>query len=160
MKQVSQQPSAWRRAVPVAFILLAGCAGPDARQGAALTLTGAQEVPAVTTGAKGSGQLTVASDHTVSGSIVTSGFAPTAAHIHEGAPGKSGPVAIPLTMNADGSFVVPPGAKLSDTQYASYLAGNLYVNVHSAAHPGGEIRAQIEPPQAASSVPRSMGTGY
>lgn len=37
----------------------------------------------------------------------------------------------------------PPGAKLSDEQYERYKAGDLYVNVHSKARPGGGIRAQI-----------------
>jgi len=40
---------------------------------------------------------------------------------------------------------VPAGSKLTDAQYESYKAGNLYVNVHSAANKGGEIRAQIKP---------------
>ena len=37
------------------------------------------------------------------------------------------------------------GAKLTDAQYDSFKAGNLYVNVHSAANKGGEIRAQLKP---------------
>jgi CHRD domain len=44
-----------------------------------------------------------------------------------------------------GEWTVPEGARLSDDQFQSYKAGNLYVNVHSAANPGGEIRAQIKP---------------
>jgi CHRD domain len=40
---------------------------------------------------------------------------------------------------------VPEGTKLTDDQYKSYKAGNLYVNVHTDAHKGGEIRAQISP---------------
>jgi hypothetical protein len=70
---------------------------------------------------------------------------PTAAHIHEAAQGTNGPIVIPLTKSSDATWSVPAGAKLTDAQYKSYLAGNLYVNVHSAAHKGGEIRAQLSP---------------
>ena len=41
------------------------------------------------------------------------------------------------------AFVAPDGAKLTEAQYAAYKAGNLYVNVHSAKFPNGEVRAQI-----------------
>jgi len=67
----------------------------------------------------------------------------TAAHIHEGAAGANGPVIVPFTKISDNVFVAPESARLTDAQYASYKAGNLYVNVHSAKNPGGEIRAQI-----------------
>ena len=36
---------------------------------------------------------------------------------------------------------VPAGSKLTEEQMASFKAGNLYVNVHSAEHKPGEIRA-------------------
>jgi len=107
-------------------------------------LSGSQEVPPVTTQAKGSGTITVGDDKSVKGSITTSGITATAAHIHEGDAGKNGGVIIPLTKSGDG-FAVPPGAKLTDAQYEAYKKGGLYVNVHSAANPGGEIRAQIKP---------------
>jgi hypothetical protein len=40
---------------------------------------------------------------------------------------------------------VPAGARLTDAQYDAFKAGNLYVNVHTAAHKGGEIRGQLNP---------------
>ena len=107
-------------------------------------LSGSQEVPAVTTQAKGSGTITVGDDKSVKGSVTTTGITATAAHIHQGDAGANGGVIIPLTKNGE-TFSVPDGAKLTDAQYEAYKKGGLYVNVHSAAHPGGEIRAQIKP---------------
>jgi hypothetical protein len=110
-----------------------------------VTLSGDQEVPAVKTAAAGHGTISVGADKSVSGSVTTTGVAGTMAHIHEGAPGKNGGVAVPLAKSGDNGWAVPPGAKLSDAQYEAYKAGNLYVNVHSSANPGGEIRGQIKP---------------
>jgi len=111
-----------------------------------VTLTGAEETPPVTSTATGQGKISVVGkDHTVTGSITTSGIEGVMAHIHVGAPGTSGKAIITLVKAADGSWTVPDGTKLTDEQYASFTAGNLYVNVHSADHRGGEIRGQIKP---------------
>ena len=108
-------------------------------------LSGDQEVPPVKTSATGNGTITVNDDKTVSGSVTTAGVNGVAAHIHNGAPGKNGPVAVPLTKDGDNKWSVGPGAKLTDAQFADFKAGNLYVNVHSAAHKDGEIRGQLKP---------------
>ena len=110
-----------------------------------VTLSGAEDVPAVTTMAKGSGTITVGADGATSGGVTTSGVMGTAAHIHEAAAGKNGPVIVPLTKDGDNGWKVAAGAKLTEAQMASLKAGNLYVNVHSAANPGGEIRGQLKP---------------
>ena len=86
----------------------------------------------------------IAADNTIAGSISTKGVTGTAAHIHEGAAGKNGPVIIPLTKSGD-TYSVPAGTKLSASQLTEFKAGNLYVNVHSDANKGGEIRAQLKP---------------
>jgi CHRD domain len=114
-------------------------------EGLKVSLSGDQEVPPVTTSASANGTITVSPNKSVTGNITVSGMEPTAAHIHEGAQGENGAVIIPLTKSSDNTWSVPAGAKLTDAQYKSYLAGNLYVNVHSAAHKGGEIRAQLRP---------------
>jgi hypothetical protein len=108
-------------------------------------LIGAEETPPVTSSATGTGTIMIAADKSVSGTIKTTGIDGTVAHIHVGAPGVAGPPIITLTKGADGTWTVPAGSKLTDDQYASFKAGNLYVNVHSAAHPPGEIRAQLKP---------------
>jgi hypothetical protein len=110
-----------------------------------LTLSGANEVPPVVgSPMSGTATVTINPDRTVSVKVAVSGMTATASHIHEGAPGTNGPVIVPFTKTADNTFASPDGAKLTESQYASYKAGNLYVNVHSAAHPIGEIRAPIK----------------
>jgi hypothetical protein len=109
-----------------------------------VALAGDQEVPMVKSAGTGTGTIIIGADRSVSGSVTTIGIAGTVAHIHEAATGKNGPVIIPLTKNGS-TYAVPPGAKLTDAQFASFQAGNLYVNVHTAANPGGEIRGQLKP---------------
>ena len=129
-----------------AAILLAGCASaPPASKSVGVALSGAEQVPPVATKARGNGFFTVNEDHTVSGSVTIVGLAPVAAHIHVGAAGKNGPVAIGLTKATDTLWVVPDGAKFTDDQYKAFLAGETYVNFHTPAHKGGEIRAQLKP---------------
>jgi hypothetical protein len=97
----------------------------------------------VTTSASGSGTFTIGDDGAVSGSVTTMGVAGTAAHLHLAPAGKNGPVIVPLTKDGD-TYKAAPGAKLTAEQLASFKAGDVYVNVHSAANPGGEIRAQLK----------------
>jgi hypothetical protein len=111
----------------------------------AVKLGGAEETPSVETAASGSGDITVGADHSVSGSITTKGIAGTVAHIHSGAPGQKGPPVLTLTKVSDTEWAVPAGSRFGDEDYAAYQAGNLYVNVHSADHKGGEIRGQLKP---------------
>jgi hypothetical protein len=110
-----------------------------------VVLSGAEETPVVTTNASGSGVITVGADRAVSGSVTTKDLQATAAHIHAAAPGKSGPPVITLAKTGDNTWSVPAGSSFTDEQYASYLAGNLYINVHSAEHKPGEIRGQLRP---------------
>ena len=60
------------------------------------------------------------------------------------AKGANGPVIVPLTKSGD-TYAAPAGAKLNDAQMAAFKAGNLYVNVHSEANKGGEVRGQLNP---------------
>jgi hypothetical protein len=131
----------------MAVLISVGCStmGGGNNEGIKIRLTGAEEVPPVKTTASGSGAIVISSDKSVSGSITTTGVDATAAHIHEGPAGKNGPVIVPLTKGPNNTWSFAPGAKLTDAQYASYKAGNLYVNVHSPTNKGGEIRAQLKP---------------
>jgi xanthine/uracil/vitamin C permease (AzgA family) len=129
--------------VGILAILLAGCTVTNL---ASVTLSGAEQNPPVTTFATGTATISVLEDKTVKGRVTTDRLAGTAAHIHIGARGTNGPVAVGLVKAAgyDNVWEVPAGAKLTDAQYDAYKAGNLYVNVHSAANKGGEIRAQLK----------------
>ena len=127
-------------------VLLAATLGMGSALAQDLRLTGAEETPPNTSTAIGSGSIKVDADGNVTGSL----SAPTltearAAHIHLGAPGQAGPPIITLNGGDVGTWTVPDGAKLNASQLLSYKAGNLYVNIHTAAFPGGELRAQLRP---------------
>ena len=119
--------------------------GTDKGASPQLKLTGDQEVPANTSTAVGTGTITVAADGSVSGSVAAPGMAGMAAHIHVGAAGVNGPVIIPLTGGPGDTWTVPEGTKLTAEQMDAYKAGNLYVNIHTAEHKGGELRTQLRP---------------
>lgn len=135
-------PSGRLAAVAISLAAVSTAAFGDAIK---VSLNGDAEVPPVATSASGSGTITINPDMTVSGAVTTKGLTATAAHIHIGAKGKNGPVAVGLTKDGDHGWMVPAGAKLTDVQYQAYKAGELYVNVHTAANKGGEIRGQLMP---------------
>jgi hypothetical protein len=66
----------------------------------------------------------------------------TAAHFHGPAmPGANAGVVVPIT----GALASPikGSAVLTAAQAADLVAGKWYVNVHTAANPGGEVRGQV-----------------
>src|SRR5689334_9406255 len=79
------------RTLTIAAFAAASAAGLAIAGPLQLTLTGDQEVPAVTTSAKGTGTVTIGADKSVSGSVTTTGIEGIAAHVHLAAPGKNGP---------------------------------------------------------------------
>lgn len=107
-------------------------------------LTGDQEAPLqVNTGAIGNATFVLdRSTRTLSGTVKVDGVVPTAAHIHLGQAGTAGTISIALTVAPNHDISLPATA-LTASQLASLDAGELYVNVHSDANPGGEIRGQI-----------------
>jgi len=114
--------------------------------------TGANEVNVVSGGGSAVGVFTfdaatseITYDVTVHG---ISGNLVTAAHIHKGAAGVSGPPVITLSMGGQTAF--SGSATLTDDQVADLEAGNYYFNVHSTEHPGGFARGQLELPKAAA----------
>ena len=129
-------------------MLLTACITNAQADESASMLSGAQEVPAVTSNANGKSTIIIGADRSVRGSVKTTGITGTAAHIHMGSKDESGPVVIALNgSTAHNKWTVPKGAMLTEEQFAAYKAGKLYVNVHSAAHKDGEIRAQLLPLQ-------------
>ena len=135
-----------KAASAVAVLSLVACSTMSGMMGGGTKahLTGSEEVPPVSTSAMGDANFTVGSDGSVKGCVTTTGVQGTAAHIHQGAKGQNGGVIVPLTKSGD-KYCAPDGAKLTEAQLSAFKAGNTYVNVHSAANKGGEVRAQLQP---------------
>jgi len=112
----------------------------------AATLTSGAETPP--NDSKGSGKLTASFDTStkkLDWTIEYSGLTgpALAAHFHGPAPaGKPASVEVPLT----GSLASPihGSAMLTDAQAKDLADGMLYINIHTAANKGGEIRGQME----------------
>jgi hypothetical protein len=123
--------------------------GPSTNQ---IILTGANETPPVATSVQGTADLSYNSvtgqlDYEITVTTV-SPITITASHIHSGTVGVPGPILYPLpvpgapvlvtdTLTYGGSVVI------STTHEAMLLAGDTYINVHTTAHPAGEIRGQV-----------------
>ena len=108
-------------------------------------LSGASEVPPTPSNAKGNLQATLdKSSRVLTWTLQVSGLSgtPTAAHFHgPAAPGENAAAAAAITVTGqptDNGVVTLTAAQMDDL-----LAGRWYVNVHTAAHPDGEIRGQM-----------------
>lgn len=108
------------------------------------TLSGAQEVPPNARTGTGVADIRYNRDTgMVSWTVTYSGLSGpvTGAHIHGPAgPGANAGIVVPFTP---GPSPITGEAKVTPTQSGDLLAGLWYVNLHTAAHPPGEIRGQI-----------------
>ena len=119
-----------------------------------VTLSGAQEVPAVTSTGTGSGQIvfnptTKAITYNFSWQLGSATATVTSMHFHgadDGSDSKSSAVALgisgfPTTSmgNLGGQTIA-----LTDAQVSQLLAGKWYLNIHSSTVPGGELRGNIK----------------
>ena len=116
--------------------------------GFAAKLEGAQENPPVTTNAAGTGSVRLHTDGTVSYDITVTGLTTTAQHFHNGPVGTNAGVVkdIVLTNNTgSGTWTsTDPTQPLTDFLLRELIKGRLYMNAHTSANPGGEIRGQVD----------------
>lgn len=151
-------------AVLVVAVALAAASSTGAGQETSFVaqLAGRQEVPPVATNAQGRAvfQLNGSGTALTYRLTVSNITNVTMAHIHLGARGQNGPVVVTLfpgptmTGRRDGTLAAGTitSASLSGPLAGQQLRalirrmrdGGAYVNVHTTAHPGGEIRGQIE----------------
>jgi hypothetical protein len=68
---------------------------------------------------------------------------PTAAHIHLGAAGKSGPPKVTFKKAADSTWKGCAGADKALLNDIQQNPGNYYVNVHNTEFPNGALRGQL-----------------
>ena len=109
-------------------------------------MDGAQETPPVTTQATGIAGFTLNATHdTLCFNVSVIGLSGpiTASHFHMGAPGVAGPVWINISAYINGNRIIGTLVSPPDSMLEKLMSGLLYINVHTAANPAGEIRGQI-----------------
>jgi CHRD domain len=110
------------------------------------TLSGASEVPPTSSAGTGTATMTLdAATGQLSWDVTYSGLSgpALAAHIHGPAdPGQNAGVVVPLKVTAS---PIKGSKTLTAAQMADLEAGKYYVNIHTAANKGGEIRGQLQP---------------
>ncbi len=129
------------------------------------TLVGAEEVPPNASTALGTATATLNADDTVTYSVSSTGFDTdfVVAHVHDGPRGVAAPVMFPIDCNAEGGgtrsrlrrgprcdgpcrvFCGGTSRPLTEGEKLSLVAGETYVNLHTAAFPDGQIRGQFVP---------------
>jgi len=154
-----------RPALPIA--VLASLAAPAAAQTFVydVELIGGQSVP--TNGSGGIGQASIKIDvssgaFSVSGNYLNLTASASAAHIHGSARrGATGGILAGLTLSGGTSGTIGGSGTLTPSQVTTLRDGLAYVNVHTGAFPGGEIRGQIEdvPASGSSNAPNVTITG-
>lgn len=108
------------------------------------SLDGVSETPSTGSSATGTATFTFnPTTYELSGTVNFTGLVATASHIHTGAIGVAGPVTIALGGSNPTSPISLSATVLTAQQQNDLLSGLFYVNVHSAAFPGGEIRGQL-----------------
>jgi hypothetical protein len=129
----------------LAFGTAVALAGPAFADKMKATLDGKSSVPPTTSAATGSAELDYdPASKKLSWKLTYSGLSgpPTMAHFHGPAEaGKNAGVAVPIPNV--GTSPVSGSATLTDAQAADLVAGKYYINIHTAANPGGEIRGQV-----------------
>jgi Cu/Zn superoxide dismutase len=141
--------------------LMAACGDDTNNPGGTTTyvsaMSAANESPPTGTGATGTATYTL-TGRTITYTVAVSGLSGTAiaAHIHIGAEGVNGPIIVPFnpaavqsgqlasgTINLDQTLTFGANSITGDSLLTLFNNGNAYTNVHTPAHPGGEIRGQI-----------------
>ena len=120
-------------------------AGPAFADKYKATLDAKSEVPATASGGTGTADVDYdAATKKLTWKVSYSGLTgpATAAHFHGPADAsKNASPVVPIPNIA--ASPVEGSATLTDAQAADLLAGKYYINIHTAANPGGEIRGQV-----------------